>query len=1104
MCMVCGLVAGDKGQPQRFWARDAEGQRDHLPAALALGGSGEAPQGVIVTDYTALLSGYGLWGPSAAGTAARPGRSTFLTYSFETAITPDMEFGVFNNTPAAYRDSFKPFSDVEKAAARASMDLIAAVSGVTFLEAAPGMGDMRFINVDLQTNPATANYGGMAGTPALWTSGNYASLNNTFVWIDNSSATLTHLYLHEIGHAVSLKHPFDGGVNLPANLDNTTQTVMSYTGAWQNQLGPIDVAALQFLYGGASNKNTHVASWSWDAATSTLTQSGFAASDLLRGTGGRDLINGMAGNDTIASGADADTLNGGNGDDSMNGDSGADSLTGADGNDSLTGGAGDDLLFGNAGADNLDGGDGDDNAIGDAGADYFAGFGGADTFSGGDGADNAFGGIGNDSLAGGADNDWLSGDDGADILLGEDGADNITGGLGADSMQGGGGDDQIDADQGADSADGGAGMDTLTFWGATASVTLNLGQVTQSNGAAYSNFERVQLSAFNDTLIGSSGIDTVWGGAGDDVISGGGGADQLSGADGNDVLNGDAGVDNLFGDAGADSIDGGADNDFLTGGAGNDTLNGGAGIDSMWGGLGDDTYLIESASELAIEAANEGRDTIVAALATFTIPFEVENYRYTGAAALAATGNASDNIITGISSQLNTINGAGGTDAFEINFAGTGAVVTATLASVLVSGATRAALTSIERILITGGGANDSLTGGDGADYLDGGLGIDTMTGGLGDDTYGVSDAGDVINDSGGIDTVRVTGASFTLPTVIENLIYLGAGGTLNGNGLANALSGAAGADMIFGLGANDTLNGGAGVDTIYGGADNDALNGEDGVDLLFGEVGNDLASGGSGNDLVLGGDGNDTLSGGADSDTVLGEAGDDLVNGDAGGDVLWGGLGVDTINGGDGIDYLYGQEGNDALNGGNDVNVFIGGDGGDVMGSGLGLTATNATQIFYGESGANLVTGGVAGNDSATGGTATDWFIMEAGDDTMRGGAGNDMFYGGDGNDLIDMGEGAPGTPASGDYAWGHGGNDTFLTQVGQAGVEVIMDFQAGAGADDVVRIIGSSYTSFAQLLAASIESGGFTIIPLGGAEAVYLFGVGKAQLAADDFLFS
>src|SRR6185503_12098102 len=55
---------------------------------------------------------------------------------------------------------------------------------------------------------------------------------------------------------------------------------------------------------------------------------------------------------------------------------------------------------------------------------------------------------------------------------------------------------------------------------------------------------------------------------------------------------------------------------------------------------------------------------------------------------------------------------------------------------------------------IAGLAGNDTINALGGNDRLDGGAGIDTLNGGLGNDTYVVT-AGDVLSDTGGIDTVR-------------------------------------------------------------------------------------------------------------------------------------------------------------------------------------------------------------------------------------------------------------------------------------------------------------------------------------------------------------
>lgn len=337
---------------------------------------------------------------------------------------------------------------------------------------------------------------------------------------------------------------------------------------------------------------------------------------------------------------------------------------------------------------------------------------------------------------------------------------------------------------------------------------------------------------------------------------------------------------------------------------------------------------------------------------------------------------------------------------------------------------------------------------------------------------------------------------------VTRNTLGTAVTDTLVGDSFKDVLDGAAGSDVIYGLGNADTLNGGDGVDFLYAGNGNDSMTGGTGIDLMFGEADNDVAFGGAGADLVVGGAGNDTLNGGDDADTILGEDGNDVVNGDAGGDVLWGGLGVDTVNGGDGVDWVQGQEGNDVLNGGAGINIYVGGDGDDVMQS--GIATTTETQIFYGEFGTGVFGGGSsAGNDSAIGGSGTDWFIMEAGSDTVIAGSGNDMIYGGDGNDVLYMDEASANAPASGDYVWGGAGDDTFVVTWGASSTDVIMDFTPGNASGDVIYIFDSQYFSFSQLIAAAVESGGFTIIPMGPNTQIYLAGVTKAQLNSGDFIF-
>lgn len=291
----------------------------------------------------------------------------------------------------------------------------------------------------------------------------------------------------------------------------------------------------------------------------------------------------------------------------------------------------------------------------------------------------------------------------------------------------------------------------------------------------------------NDVLYGGDGNDKLYAWNGEDLLDGGNGDDILTGDMGDDVLLGGVGIDNLFGDAGNDQIDGqegndylegNAGDDYLRGGEGNDELVGGSGSDYMDGGLGDDQYVVEDDSDVVVELANEGSDTIISSI-SLALGLNVENLTLTGSASADASGNVLDNVLTG--------NGAAN--------------------------------------VLTGMAGIDYLYGMAGDDVLDGGVGADGMYGGAGNDTYYVDDVADWVQEgtNQGMDAVIST-VTRTLASNFENLTLTGTD-TINGtgNGLANvligndavnALSGGAGADTLDGRGGTDTLTGGTGNDT--------------------------------------------------------------------------------------------------------------------------------------------------------------------------------------------------------------------------------------------------------------------------------------------------
>lgn len=288
-----------------------------------------------------------------------------------------------------------------------------------------------------------------------------------------------------------------------------------------------------------------------------------------------------------------------------------------------------------------------------------------------------------------------------------------------------------------------------------------------------------------------------------------------------DLISGSAIGETLTGTIGDDEILGLGGNDTLFGLAGSDWIDGGAGSDQMVGGSGNDTYVVNALGDIVVELAGEGIDTVMSALASFTLGDNVENLTYTGTARFTGIGNALANTLTG-GAAADSLTGGDGDD------------------------------------ILNGLAGNDTLVGGAGNDTLNGGAGGDSMSGGAGDDIYHVDAGGDTVTEGGnaGIDTVRTTLASYTLGNNVENLVYAGNGSfSGTGNALANTLTGGAGSDTLNGQGGNDILNGGAGDDTLNGGAGNDVLAGGTGNDRLTGGTGADrfVFGAGTGDDRILG-----------------------------------------------------------------------------------------------------------------------------------------------------------------------------------------------------------------------------------------------------------
>lgn len=347
-----------------------------------------------------------------------------------------------------------------RAGLRDAFDVFEAATGIVFVENPEGPAMINLFGVD------GAPFGGRASYPIAATNqtGEGELIINT-ADVTGTTGFNFELFLHEIGHATGLEHPFEGPFILRDDLDNTGTTLMSYTsiGTPMTELGPLDLEALEYLYGDPVDRSGQSFRFQGDV----FRAEGSAGRDEIIGVGGPNRIEGKGGKDDLIGRDDADTIDGGNGNDKIYGLDGEDRLIGGKGNDKIF--AGDDprvsadddvrdfdgnVLLGGAERDMLQGGLGDDLLKGGGGKDRLFGdtedsFGGDDTLSGGGG---------DDTLDGGRGNDRVRGDKGDDTLSG--------GASGVDTLQGGKGDDLLraiepDARFLSDILDGGPGNDTL-------------------------------------------------------------------------------------------------------------------------------------------------------------------------------------------------------------------------------------------------------------------------------------------------------------------------------------------------------------------------------------------------------------------------------------------------------------------------------------------------------------------------------------------------------------------------------------------------------------------------------------------------------------------
>jgi serralysin len=705
---------------------------------------------ILDSNVRALLSNE-YWTKDAAGTMP----AEALTYFFPTLAS---------QYPTNYQDpsglaAFKPTTTFQQDGARIGFNLITYYTGITFDPSATPDASIRIAGAtSLPGNEGGShanfpyNYQGAiansAGDVFLGTNGEPASAqlfgNDTFATI-----------IHEIGHALGLKHPFEVYPNgaISASRNDIEFTVMTYSAFLSGEVSVnanttapdgssvsgymmYDIAALQEMYGADLSKGkTDIRAadrdtYTWNETTGQQYINGQVAPNT-----GTTLTNKIfttvwtKGADTTY---DLSNFN-------------------QDQHDDLRPGQW--LRFSSEQLADL-------NSAAPAGTPEYQAQGNVynSLLYHGDTRSE----IG--TLIAGSGNDVIIGNDLANNLYGNDGNDTIDGGIGNDHIEGGNGDDVLTGGFGVNELWGGNGVDTASYAERTGVVYADL-------TAGYAKVDYFMADHFNsiENLTGGSGPNTLIGDSGVNHLTGGAGPDQLYGFDGADVLTGNAGNDVLVGGLGADRLFGGDGNDSLLIDAADTDISGGAGFDSAlvqtaaavtldmgvasieWaqGNAGTDVFDATSQTSAVYIYGMAGNDTLRgSAFGDYLDGGDGVDTLLGGDGADMLMGNAGSDIMRGQGGDDTLIELGGdsvidGGDGFDSLFVWSDTGLTLDLAtasiewvqgSVLGNDVLNGAGNTVNTYLY-GWGGNDVLTGGIANDYIAGGAGDDILTGGLGNDT---------------------------------------------------------------------------------------------------------------------------------------------------------------------------------------------------------------------------------------------------------------------------------------------------------------------------------------------------------------------------------
>ncbi|WP_018046055.1 M10 family metallopeptidase [Methylobacterium sp. 88A] len=184
--------------------------------------------------------------------------------------------------------------------------------------------------------------------------------------------------------------------------------------------------------------------------------------------------------------------------------------------------------------------------------------------------------------------------------------ENAIGGRGHDRIVGNTADNRLDGGLSPDKMFGLAGNDTYLVDNGRDMVVERAGQGTDyvRSTVSYALGENVEYLILMGDAARATGNDLT------NALRGNAGGNVLNGGAANDRLYGNGGADTLLGGQGNDRLEGGAGNDTLSGGWGDDVLIGGRGSNVLTGGRGDDVLFLGAGTDRAVFGLHSGDDRL--------------------------------------------------------------------------------------------------------------------------------------------------------------------------------------------------------------------------------------------------------------------------------------------------------------------------------------------------------------------------------------------------------------------------------------------------------------------------------------------------------------